>query len=123
MRLSSADSARRAAAVALVALLAAATSGCNTVGMPDATGSVEASAPTPGSEGHWRREVEVWGERHRANAKDPDPAILYARALRATGQRNQAAAVLEQASLQSPKNMALLGAYGRALADIGKYDQ
>ena len=35
----------------------------------------------------------------------------------------QAVAVLEQASLQNPKHMGLLGAYGRALADIGNYKQ
>ena len=39
------------------------------------------------------------------------------------GQRAQAAAVLEQASIHNPKNTAVLGAYGRALADIGNYGQ
>jgi Flp pilus assembly protein TadD len=31
--------------------------------------------------------------------------------------------VLEQASIQNPQNRALLGAYGRALADVGNYSQ
>ena len=31
--------------------------------------------------------------------------------------------MLEQAALQNPKNSALLGAYGRALADVGSYNQ
>ena len=52
-----------------------------------------------------------------------DAAIRYAQALRAIGQRAQAAAVLEQAAIHNPKNTALLGAYGRALADIGNYKQ
>ena len=39
------------------------------------------------------------------------------------GQRSQAVAVLEQASIQNPKHMGLLGAYGRALADVGNYKQ
>ena len=121
---SPAHPARCAASVAVVALLAVATGGCNTLGMnpSDATGSVTASAQ-PGAETDPRREVDVWGERYRANPQDPDVAIRYARALRATGQRNQAAAVLEQASIRSPKNNALLGAYGRALAEVGNYDR
>ena len=40
-----------------------------------------------------------------------------------TGQYAQAVAVLERASLQNPKNPAVLGAYGRALADVGNFDQ
>jgi Flp pilus assembly protein TadD len=124
MRLSSAHPARRVASVAVFALLAVAMGGCNTVGMNStgATGSVAASAE-PRSEADWRREADVWGERYRANAQDPDAAIRYAQALRVTGQRSQAVAVLEQASIRSPKNKALLGAYGRALAETGNYDQ
>jgi Flp pilus assembly protein TadD len=43
--------------------------------------------------------------------------------LRATGQRAQAAAVLETAALHNPNNKPLLGAYGRALADAGSLKQ
>ena len=43
--------------------------------------------------------------------------------LRATDQRAQAVAVLEQASIRTPQNMALRGAYGRALADAGQFPQ
>src|ERR1700674_3463935 len=121
MRLSSAHPARRVAAVATVALLAVAMGGCNTVGR-NSTGSRAASAE-PRSEADWRREVDVLGERYRANSQDPDAAIRYAQALRVTGQRSQAVAVLEQASIRNPKNKALLGAYGRALAETGNYDQ
>jgi Flp pilus assembly protein TadD len=49
--------------------------------------------------------------------------MKYAQALRGNGQRSQAVAVLEQASIQNPKHMGLLGAYGRALADVGNYKQ
>ena len=48
---------------------------------------------------------------------------LYGKALRANGERSQAAAVLEQAALQTPKNKPLLAAYGRALADNGNFQQ
>ncbi len=45
------------------------------------------------------------------------------RVLRATEQRAQAVAVLQQATIRNPHNMPLLGAYGRALADVGDYNQ
>jgi Flp pilus assembly protein TadD len=110
------------ASVALAAALAVA--GCSTTptSMLDATGSIS-SGSGPRSEAEWRREMEVWGERYRANPGDPDSAIPYAQALRAVGQRAQAAAVLEQAAIQNPQHRPLLGAYGRALADNGSYKQ
>jgi Flp pilus assembly protein TadD len=111
-------SARLLGSVALVAALAAA--GCSTMpgAAPDTTGSVAAA---PHTEAEWRREMAVWGQRYRANPRDADVAIRFAQALRGVGQRSQAAAVLEQAAISNPKNRALLGAYGRALADNGNY--
>ena len=41
----------------------------------------------------------------------------------ATGNALKQSAVLEQASIQNPKDMNLLGAYGRALADVGNFKQ
>ena len=83
------------------------------------------SAPpaAPRSDADWRRSAEAWGERYRANPHDPDAAVNYAQALRGIGQRAQAAAVLEQASIQNPKHTGVIGAYGRALADAGNYKQ
>jgi Flp pilus assembly protein TadD len=49
--------------------------------------------------------------------------LAYGRALRATGQRAQAAAMLEQATIAHPGNKALLAAFGRALADNGSFQQ
>jgi Flp pilus assembly protein TadD len=102
--------------------VACALAGCKTTGSADTTGSI-ASAPTQRTEAEWRRASEALGERFRANPRDPDVAIRYAQALRATGQRAQAAAVLETAALHHPQNKALLGAYGRALADAGNFKQ
>jgi Flp pilus assembly protein TadD len=83
------------------------------------TGSIAQSAADQDP----RREAQVWGERYRSNQKDPEAGIRYAQALRATGQRAQAVAVLEQSSLNNPHNPAVLGAYGRALADTGQFSQ
>lgn len=107
---------------ALAALLALPLAACKTTGSSDFTGSVNAST-TPRSESEWRREADMWGERYNKNNRDAEAAFRYARALRATGQRTQAAAVLEQASIHHPKNTVLLGAYGRSLADVGSYNQ
>ena len=49
--------------------------------------------------------------------------MQYGKALRATGQKSQAVAVLEQATIALPKNKALLAGYGRALADNGNFQQ
>jgi len=108
--------------VAAVALAATALAGCKTLGNTDTTGSIT-SPSAPRGEEEWRREADALGERFRADPRDPDTAIRYARALRATGQRTQAAAVLEQATITNPNNKQLLGAYGRALADAGSYTQ
>ncbi len=109
---------RTAAVAALIAALA----GCKTTQSTDTTGSIQ-PAPALTSESDWRREAESTGERFRSNPRDVEAAIRYARALRATGQRQQAAAVLEKASIQNPDSKAILGAYGRALADVGNFTQ
>ena len=108
------------AAAALLALLAGALAGCKTTGSTETTDSIY---PASRSEADWRRDSEALAEKFRANPRDPDNAVRYAQALRATGQRTQAAAVLETAALHNPTDKVLLGAYGRALADAGNFKQ
>jgi Flp pilus assembly protein TadD len=105
--------------------LVAAVAGCKTIGTPDPPDAttVIAAPISANSETDWRREVKAAGDLYQANPGNGEVAMRYARALRAIGQRAQAAAVLEQASIRDPKNRALLGAYGRALADTGNYTQ
>ena len=112
---------RLLASVALAAIVAA-SGGCKSTGSTDTTGSI-AMPGGPRPEADWRRDVELYGERYRANSRDTGAAIRYAVALRGIGQRSQAAAVLEQASILNPKDRMVLGAYGRALADVGNYPQ
>ena len=104
-----------------VTAIALAAAGCQTTTGNDITGSISNSSPRNDSDG--QGSVETWGARYRDNPADPEVAINYARALRATEQRAQAVAVLEQASIRNPHNKPVLGAYGRALADAGNYDQ
>src|SRR6202140_4370601 len=112
--------ARLLASVAMTALLAAGLGGCQT--MADVTGSLTPKAEAA-PDADPPRGVDVYGERYRANPKDPDAALAYGQALRATGQRAQAVAVLEQATIVNPGNKALLGGFGRALADNGNFQQ
>src|SRR5712671_6884655 len=116
--------ARLLASAAVTAILAAGLGGCQT--MADITGSLTSKAetsPSPSSNTDPRRAAEVYGERYRANPKDADAALAYGQALRATGQRGQAVAVLEQATIAHAGNKALLAGYGRALADNGNFQQ
>ena len=103
-----------------MAILAASVSGCQTVS--DITGSISAK-PDISANADPQRAAEANGDRYRANPRDPDAALAYGQALRANGQRAQAAAVLEQATIAHPGNKALLAAYGRALADNGNFQQ
>jgi Flp pilus assembly protein TadD len=111
---------RLLSSAALVAGVALSAAGCTTTGANDVTGSIQSQ---PATYAEWRRVGEQWGERYRADPKDPQAAIHYAQALRATAQRDQAVAVLERASIANPHDKELLGAYGRALADVGRYQQ
>src|SRR5258706_15671186 len=69
--------------------------GGQTAGAPDVTGWLGDKAE-PNRVADARRAVELYRDRFRANPKDADAAL---QALRAAGQRSQAVAVLEQATI------------------------
>ena len=115
--------ARLFALTATSAILALGLCSCQTaLTSSDVTGSLgdttETSRPADP-----RRDLDLYSERYRANPKDPDAALQYGKALRATGKKSQAVAVLEQATIADPSNKALLAGYGRALADNGNFQQ
>lgn len=112
----------RLLACASFVALASGLGGCSTPGLSDITGSLGETAE-PARAADPRREVELTQERYRTNPKDADAALRYGKALRAVGQRSQAVAVLEQATIAHPSNRALLAGYGRALADNGNFQQ
>lgn len=114
--------ARQLASVAVAAILAAGLAGCQTAKSPDVTGSLNARAEA-GPANVSRSEIDSQGERYRANPRDAAAALQYGQSLRHNGQRQQAVAVLEQATIANPGNKALLAAYGRALADNGNFQQ
>jgi Flp pilus assembly protein TadD len=112
--------ARFLASVAVTTIFAAGLGGCQT--MSDITGSISPKT-SASAEPDARQAVEVTGERYRADPKNAEAALAYGQALRAAGQRSQAAAMLEQATIAHPGNKELLAAYGRALVDNGNFQQ
>src|SRR5215475_2894000 len=113
----------------LVALLSSAAlaislGGCQTAfsDASDVTGSLGEKAETSPSSDP-RRDLDSLRDRYRANPRDPAIALQYGVALRASGERSQAVAVLEQATIANPGNKALLAGYGRALAANGNFQQ
>jgi Flp pilus assembly protein TadD len=122
MRLTRSRSVRLFGSAAVLVIVAAATAGCQTTQLSETTGSVPIAA-SDHADADPRRDVEMYGQQYRANSSNVDIALRYAQALRVAGQRAQAVAVLERASIESPRNKAVLGAYGRALAETGFYDQ
>jgi Flp pilus assembly protein TadD len=112
--------ARRLTPIILSVVAAIGLASCQTSGMSDITGSLGEKTDTK-SAADSRHDVEAYGERFRANPKDAEAALQYGKALRAEGQRAQAVAVLEKASIADPGNKALLAGYGRALADNGDF--
>ena len=106
---------------ATVCALALATAGCLNRQAGEVTGSVADGTPTGAAA--WRQQAEVARARLDANPADGAAAIAYARALRALDQKPQALAVLQQATIRIPKNLELMAAYGKALADVGRYGE
>ena len=92
---------RLLASAAIVSAIAVTAAGCQTTQSTDTTGSLAlASATRPDAD--WHRDVEAYGEKYRADPANVGVALRYAQALRATGQRAQAVAILEQVSMRNP---------------------
>ena len=111
--------ARYRAVTALSAALLLALCGCQTDGISEITGSLgdKAEKAVPA------KSLDYYRDRHQSNPEDAEAALNYGKALRATGQRSQAVAVLERATLAHPDDKVLLAGYGRALADNGNFQQ
>ena len=120
MRHRSRPTVRLIACAILLGGVALSAGGCVTTGSNETTASI-ATPAGPRSDADWRLIAEQQGARYRANQGDADAALAYAQALQALGERSQAVAVLQQASMRHPNNRTLLGGYGRALADAGDF--
>lgn len=123
MRLSPKSPSGFLVSTALAALLSTGLAGCKTNKGPEVTGSIGSLPPPPTTEAEWRSALPRYESAYKEKPDEPVAAVAYAQALRATGQRAQAVAILEATAIKHPKDRALLGAYGRALAEVGKYAQ
>lgn len=103
--------AMRAAVLAVVLCLA----GCQSGGPQDITGAIGGASEPDG-----RRAAEEWGRRYDRNPDDKQVALNYARALRGMSEQAQAVAILQRLSIKFPRDVDVLGAYGKALADAGR---
>lgn len=115
----------KTAGLALLLTSCLAAGGCQTTSLSDVTGSISASPdrPMPASEPELHRYSEDLGHRYDANPESKNTAMNYARALRALTQYAQAVAVMQRLAAKYPKDMEVLGAYGKALADAGRLDE
>jgi Flp pilus assembly protein TadD len=89
------------------------------------TGSIppQAASAAPHTDTDWRASADQWGKRYDESPGEKVASINYARALRALTRYDQAVAVMQSAAVKSPKDMDVLGAYGKALADDGQLQQ
>ncbi|WP_158813737.1 tetratricopeptide repeat protein [Methylocapsa sp. S129] len=109
---------------AAFALAIGALGGCRDTG--DITGSIGSSGSQqalPTSDADLRAYADDWAKRYDANPGEKIASMNYARALRALTRYAQAAAVMQAAAVKAPKDMEVLGAYGKALADAGQFEQ
>lgn len=67
-----------------------------------------------------REATEYWGKLYAKNPRDLEAALAYAQNLKLTGQKREALAVLQQASLIHGNNRALAADYGRLALELGQ---
>src|ERR1700730_13403572 len=108
---------RRAAGAMRGTFLAAALclGGCQSSRLQDITGSVGGA-----SESDIRRSAAELGRQYDRHPDDKAIALNYARALRGMTEHAQAVAILQRLAIKFPRDVEVLGAYGKALADAGR---
>src|SRR5271154_363001 len=112
----------RAAPFLALAVAAAPLGGCHD--MSDVTGSIarpEQALPT--NEADLRAYADDCGKRYDRDPGAKVASINYARALRALTRYSEAVAVMQAAAVKAPRDYEVLGAYGKALADAGQFEQ
>ena len=104
-----------------VACLALALGGCQNFG--DMTASIGSSSTMPTDDAGLRVYADHWGKIYGDHPGEKYASITYARALRALTRYKEAAAVMQAAAVKAPRDMQVLGEYGKALADAGEFQQ
>jgi Flp pilus assembly protein TadD len=96
--------------------------GCQSSGQQDITGSIGSVSDRSGgaSDANGQRTAEDWGRQYDRNPDDKPVAMNYARALRGMSEHAQAVAILQRLSIKFPRDVEVLAAYGKALAEAGR---
>jgi Flp pilus assembly protein TadD len=80
---------------------------------------------TPATDGkaELAKATEYWGKVYAKSPKDAQTALNFARNLKAQGEKQQALAVLQQASAANPTHKGIAGDYGRLLLEFNHITQ
>jgi len=89
--------------------------GCQSSSLHDITGSIGGASATD-----VRRSAAELGRQYDRHPDDKATALNYARALRGRTENAQAVAVLQRLAIKFPRDVEVLGAYGKVLADAGR---
>ncbi len=122
------SNARRPAFRLLTLLSAAALAGltlagCNRPSADDVTGSIPTQESLPKQDAELRQYAEEMGRRYDSDRNNKKVAMSYARALRLLSQNAQAVAVMQGLAVKYPRDMEVLGLYGKTLADAGRMQE
>src|SRR6202521_132418 len=89
--------------------------GCQSSSLQDVTGSIGGA-----SQPDIRRSAVELGRQCDRNPDDKTIALNYARALRGNTENAQAVAILQRLAIKFPRDVEVLGAYGKTLAEAGR---
>jgi len=99
-------------------------SGCKSAGGDLITGSITPNTvPQVRDDAGWRAVVAQWQPVYDKNPQNAKAALNLGHALRMLRQNSQAVAVLQTAASRNANDKALIGEYGRSLADNGNFAQ
>ncbi|QXX75733.1 Beta-barrel assembly-enhancing protease [Methylovirgula sp. HY1] len=118
-------SSRQHQSMACVVAAALMLTGCQSFGQNgDITGSIPSSQSSVAhSQEALFRYTQALGQRYESNPNDKRVALTYAHALRQLSRYAQAVAVLQRLAATHPKDMDVLGEYGKALVDAGRLQE
>jgi Flp pilus assembly protein TadD len=107
-----------AAALACFGLAGCAQIGADTSQLASASLPDNKGAAAPDTRTDLEKATDYWGKEYAKNPRDPAAALSYARNLKAMGEKRQALAVLQQASVFHGADRRINGEYGRLALEL-----
>lgn len=115
---------KRAGMVIAALTLALTLNACKTTDhFGDITGSVSSEETLPTNPQALQAYSAALGHQYETSPTNKIIAMRYARSLRGLTQYSQAVAVMQNIALKNPNDMEVLGEYGKALADAGRFQE